>query len=136
DVGKVERRTDQRYEAGYSARSEIRDLDWSGVTADLQYITGISGANGEWVTPPKIGRRVDESQAAAEPRIMFGDCVFLRPGEYNLVIAALDSASGKHSLMQRRIHRADFSDEPLPALDSKLPMASFPESDEAHIDYP
>jgi hypothetical protein len=136
DVDKLELRTDQRYEVGYSGSIELKDLDWSDDTADLQFATGISGGDGEWVTPPKIGRRVYESRAAAEPRIMFGDCVFLRPGEYNLVIAAFDSASGKHSLMQRRIHRTDFSDEPLPALDSKLPMASFPESDEDHIDYP
>src|SRR5262245_46964887 len=136
EVGKPELRFDQRYEVGYWGSIEVKDLEWPADGLELQYISAIGGSDGEWIIPPKTGRQVFESRPKAEPRILFGDCLFLRPGDYSLVIAVFDSHSGKHSLMQRRIRRDDFSEEPLPSLDSKLPPALFPESDDSFIDNP
>ena len=136
EVGRPELRFDQRYEIGYWGSIEVKDLEWPEDGLELQFITAISGSDGESIIPPKTGRQVFESRSKAEPRILFGDCLFLRPGDYNLVFAVFDSHSGKHSLMQRRIRRDDFSVELLPPVDSKLPTVSFPQSDDAFIDNP
>src|SRR5262245_32069595 len=136
EVGKPELRFDQRYEVGYWGSIEVKDLEWPEDGLELQFISAISGADGESIVPPKTGRQVFESRSKAEPRILFGDCLFLRPGDYNLVFAVFDRHSGKHSLMQRRIRRDDFSEELLPPFDSKLPTVSFPQSDDAFIDSP
>ena len=136
EVGKPELRFDQRYEIGYWGSIEVKDLDWPEDGVELQFISAISGSDGEWIIPPKTGLQVFESRTKAEPRVLFGDCLFLRPGDYNLVIAVFDRHFGKHSLMQRRIRRDDFSEESLPALDNKLPVASFPESVDSFIDTP
>ena len=136
EVGRPDLRFDQRYEVGYWGSIEVKDLDWPEDGLALEFITAISGSDGEWIIPPNTGRQVYERRSKAEPRILFGDCLFLRPGDYNLVFAVFDSHSGKHSLMQRRIRRDDFSEELLPSLDSKLPTVSFPQADDAFIDNP
>ena len=136
EVGKPELRFDQRYEVGYWGSIEVKDLEWPEDGLELQFISAINGSDGESIVPPKTGRQVFESRSKAEPRILFGDCLFLRPGDYNLVFAVFEPRSGKHSLMQRRIRRDDFSEELLPPLDGKLPTVSFPQSDDAFIDTP
>jgi hypothetical protein len=127
DFGKPVLRMDQRYELAYSGSIELKNLEWAGDSEELVYITGISGLDGQWIIPPKAGRQIFESRKAAEPRILFGDCVFLQPGDYNLIVVATDTHSGERSLAQHRIRRSDFSEEPLPELTSSLPSALFPD---------
>jgi hypothetical protein len=128
-IEKPELRMDQRYEIAYYGSIETKDLPWPGDSEELIYVSGISTPDGEWVIPPKIGRQVFESKSASEPQVLFGDCLFVRPGDYSITVVVYDTHSGKHSLAKKRIRPSDFSDELLPVLNSTLPVALFPMAD-------
>jgi hypothetical protein len=125
-IGKPELRTDQRYEIGYYGSIETKDLEWPGDSEELLYVSGVSSPDGDWIIPPKAGRQIFESKSSADPRILFGDCMFVRPGDYTISVVVYDSHSGKHSVTKRHIRQPDFSDEPLPQLSNTLPPALFP----------
>jgi hypothetical protein len=126
EVGKPELRIDQRYEITYSAGIQNKDLEWTDGEEELIYASGISSPDGQWLIPPRAARQVFSKQSSPESRILFGDCIFVKPGDYVLWMVLYDSHSGKHNVSKHRSRLSEFMDEPLPKLNDTLPDALFP----------
>jgi len=126
EFGKPELRIDQRYEIAYSGGVQNKDVDWSGDEEELTYASGISSPDGQWLIPPRAARQVVSKLQSPESRIFFGDCIFVKPGDYVLWMALYDSHSGRHSIARHRIRATEFPDEPLPKVNDTLPEALFP----------
>jgi len=125
-VGRPQLRVDQRYEIVHAATVRVKDLKWStGAQQELRYVSGISRPDGRWLTPFRAGRQ----SLTAKPGIgiTFADCVFLEPGDYLLWIAIQDTKSSRRNVVKRRISVPEFSPDPMPGLNSRLPAAEYPQ---------
>jgi hypothetical protein len=123
-------RLDQRYELSYSGRIEGKDLGWSPAKQhDLIYISGVRNAGGAWIIPPKSIRHVFDTLPTGDfrdLRVISNDCVFLQPGEYFVWFAIYDPENEKRSVVERRIRVPEFKSDPLPQLNSRLPVVEYP----------
>jgi hypothetical protein len=126
-VSPPELRMDQRHQIGYDVSILSKDLKWSGGPQELIFVSGIADSEGKWLAPLKPGHEVFAKLPASEFRVSFADCLFLRPGNYILWMALYDRNGGRRSVTKRRIQVAPVDNDPLPKLDSMLPVAVFPQ---------
>ena len=122
-----ELRIDQRYEVGYSATIQSKDLGWSSDNQELVYVVGVMNSENTQVIPPKWTHQTFESAAGKNFRIEFAGCVFLQPGTFVAWAAVIDPKTQQHSLTTHRIRPPEFASELLPNANSLLPPAEFPD---------
>ena len=127
---------EQRRQISYEARVDSTDLGWKAGPHELQFVSGISSPDGKWLVDPKAGRQIFGSMPSGPLRVFFRDCLHVRPGDYVLWMALHDPQSAKHNVVRRRVHVSDTEDDPLPNLNSTLPVARFPEPNPAPSLFP
>jgi hypothetical protein len=93
----------------------------------LHFALKVQAADGRWATggefkdytvPPDIGRDTD---------LEYETAVYLRPGNYTLIVAVLDSGTGQSSLLRQTLRIPPMPDDPFPELDSRLAAVEFPD---------
>jgi hypothetical protein len=122
-----ELRIDQRYELGYSATIQSKDLGWSSDDQELIYVVGVMNSDNMQVIPPKWTHQTFESAAGSNFRIELAGCVFLQPGNFTVWAAVVDPKTQQHSLTTHRVRPAEFAAELLPKMNALLPTAEFPD---------
>jgi hypothetical protein len=127
EIGKPELRMDQRYEIAYSGRIQSKDMHWSEDAQELITISGGSSPDGKWLIQPKAGSQIFRDRSAGDFPIRFADCLFVRPGDYVFWMAIYDRGTDRHNLVNRRIRVPEFSNDPLPNLNTLQPVVEFPQ---------
>jgi hypothetical protein len=93
----------------------------------LHFALKVQAADGKWAkggefkdyaVPPDLGRDRD---------IEYQSAVYLRPGDYILSIAVLDSGNGQSSVARQTLRIPAMPDDPFPELDSHLLAVEFPD---------
>jgi flagellar motor protein MotB len=120
-------RFDQRYELGYTARIESKDLKWSSGRHEIRYVSGISGSDGRVLVAPKSVKKAINGLPAGQFTVSLSDCVLLQPGKYVLWMAVEDPADKRHSLIKKDIRVPEWPAETLPDMNQHLPLVDFPE---------
>jgi hypothetical protein len=128
-VGLPRLRMDQRFEISFNGRIDGKELRGTQASRELVFVAGISDMGGRMLVKPKASRQSYEAKLNKEVQVRFSDCVFMQPGDYVLWIMVYDRNSERHNLLKRHIRIPQFSSDPLPNLNTRLPVAEFPRVD-------
>jgi hypothetical protein len=128
DVDTPGLRMDQRLEVPYGVRIGAKQLNRSGNTHDLFFVTRVSSLDGEWLNEPSILRQDIAEQLPGNAAIQFSMRAFVQPGDYMLWMVLYDRTSGKHNVARRRIRVPEIDKDPLPYLFKGMPLAEFPQT--------
>lgn len=124
-VSNPESRVDQRFEVAYSAAIRQKDLSTRPGPNGLVFLSGVKTAEKD-ILPAKPERQNLLTGVSGDSKVEFSDCVFFRPGEYVLWMALYDPATGRHNVSKHRIRIPAIANDPVPAMDAKVPAAEFP----------
>jgi hypothetical protein len=125
-VREPELRMDQQTAVFYEAKIELKTIP---VPEDRKvvFFVGVDSADGKRLTQTSV-------HAVNVPTDIKGDfdlkvlgCVYFRPGNYSLWVAAHDVSTVKHSVRRQNVRVSEIKNDPLPLLDSKNPPARFPD---------
>src|SRR3989442_15987234 len=101
-------RIDQRLEVSYVARISARDLNRTGKTHELFFVSRVSSNDGEWLEQPNIARRVIEEELPRGTQAEFFMRVCVQPGDYLLWLVPFYCLNGKNQVDQRGFLMAQF----------------------------
>ena len=96
-------RLDQRYELGYTARIESKNLQWSSGRHEIRFVSGVSGIDGRMLVAPKSVKKATDELPSGVFSVALSDCVLLQPGKYVLWMAVEDPANKRHNLIKKNI---------------------------------
>src|ERR1041385_3219442 len=122
-------RVDQRIEISYTAIINAKDLNRTGKTHELFFVSRVSSADGEWLEEPYISRHGIEQELQPHSQAQFVMRVALQPGEYLLWLVLYDRLTGKHNVAKRRVRVPELRGDPLPDLYRRMPLVEFPRSE-------
>jgi hypothetical protein len=128
-VDKPQLRMDQRHSVAYSVRIRLNNVNEAAAGRDFVFVSIVSSIDGRWLIPAKAGKQPVKAMPAPEIQVQFNECVFVRPGEYVLWLVLYDIKTGMHNVAKRRIQVPQLKDDPLPQLNSRLPLVEFPQLD-------
>ena len=83
-------RIDQRLEVSYVIRLSAKDLNRTGKTHELFFVSRISSPEGEWLDQPNIARYVVEQELPNGVQTQFFMRVCVQPGDYVLWLVLYD----------------------------------------------
>src|SRR5207249_6824765 len=115
----------------YVIRLSAKDLNRTGKTHELFFVSRISSPEGEWLDQPNIARYVVEQELPNGVQTQFFMRVCVQPGDYVLWLVLYDRATGKHNVAKRRVRVPEMRGDPLPDLYRHLPLVEFPQVDES-----
>ena len=124
-------RIDQRLEVSYVARISARDLNRTGKTHELFFVSRVSSNDGEWLEQPNIARRVIEQELPRGTQAEFFMRVCVQPGDYLLWLVLYDRQTGKHNVAKRRLRVPELRGDPLPDLYRRIPLVEFPKIEDS-----
>jgi len=125
-VDKPQLRMDQRYEIFFGGSIRGKNLQPSGSGWEYLYVSGVSDTEGNWIVQPKSNREHLDVELSSGFSLEFGDCVFLRPGEYLVWVALYEPASDRRNVAMRRVRVPANSTSDLPLLVSRTTEVEFP----------
>jgi len=125
-VDKPQLRMDQRHSVSYSVRIRLNNVNAAAAGREFVFVSSVSSIDGRWLMPPKAGKQPVKTMPAPEIQVQFNECVFARPGEYVLWLVLYDIKTGMHNVAKRRIQIPQLKNDPLPQLNSRLPLVEFP----------
>jgi hypothetical protein len=128
-VDKPQLRMDQRHSVAYSVRIRLNNVNEAAAGRDFVFVSIVSSIDGRWLIPPKAGKQPVKAMPAPKIQVQFNECVFARPGEYVLWLVLYDIKTGMHNVAKRRIQVLQLKDDPLPQMNSRLPLVEFPQLD-------
>jgi len=120
-------RFDQRYELGYTARIESKNLQWSSGHHEIRYVSGVSGIDGRMLVAPKPIKKAMDELPTGPFSVSLSDCVLLQPGKYVLWMAVQDPANQRHNLIKKSIQVPEWPAKTLPDMNVHLPPVEFPD---------
>lgn len=129
-------RIDQRLEVSYVIRLSAKDLNRTGKTHELFFVSRISSPDGEWLDQPNITRYVVEQELPNGVQTQFFMRVCVQPGDYVMWLVLYDRQTGKHNVGKRRIRVSEFRGDPLPDIYRHMPLVEFPQIDESEQNGP
>src|SRR5881296_2853770 len=129
-------RIDQRLEVSYVIRLSAKDLNRTGKTHELFFVSRISSPEGEWLDQPNIARYVVEQELPNGVQTQFFMRVCVQPGDYVLWLVLYDRQTGKHNVAKRRMRVSEFRGDPLPDIYRHMPLVEFPQIDESEQNGP
>src|SRR5207247_2091610 len=124
-------RIDQRLEVSYVIRLSAKDLNRTGKTHELFFLSRISSPDGEWLDQPNIARYLVEQELPKGVQTQFFMRVCVQPGDYVLWLVLYDRQTGKHNVARRRMRVPEFRGDPLPDIYRHMPLVEFPQIDES-----
>jgi hypothetical protein len=116
---------DQRHSVAYSVKIRLKNANGAAANRELVFVSRVSTIDGRWLTPPNAGRHSVISMPATGIQVEFNDCVFARPGEYVLWLVLYDIKTARHNVARQRIQIPQLKNDPLPQLNSRLPLVEF-----------
>src|SRR5207245_8490574 len=129
-------RIDQRLEVSYVIRLSAKDLNRTGKTHELFFLSRISSPDGEWLDQPNIARYIVEQELPKGVQTQFFMRVCVQPGDYVLWLVLYDRQTGKHNVGRRRMRVPEFRGDPLPDIYRHMPLVEFPQIDESEQNGP
>jgi hypothetical protein len=120
-------RLDQRYELGYTARIESKNLQWSSGRHEIRYVSGVSDVDGRMLVAPKSVKKAIAELPKGPFSVSLSDCVLLQPGKYVLWMAAEDPANKRHNFIKKNIQVPEWPAETMPGMNVHVPPAEFPD---------
>ena len=129
-------RIDQRLEVSYVIRLSAKDLNRTGKTHELFFLSRISSPDGEWLDQPNIARYLVEQELPKGVQTQFFMRVCVQPGDYVLWLVLYDRQTGKHNVARRRMRVPEFRGDPLPDIYRHMPLVEFPQIDESEQNGP
>ena len=121
-------RMDQRLEVIYEIRISAKDLNNTGNSHQLVFLSRISSPDGEWLNEPGVIHHSVEDALPKNVETVFGMRVSVKPGDFFLWLILYDNVTGKHNVAKRRLRIPEIKNDPLPNSYDRLPYAEFPES--------
>jgi hypothetical protein len=120
-------RFDQRYELGYTARIESKNLKWSSGRHEIRYVSGVSGLDGRILVAPKSVKKAINELPTGLFSVSLSDCVLLQPGKYVFWMAVDDPANQRHNLIKKNIQVPEWPAGTMPEMNLHLPPVEFPD---------
>jgi hypothetical protein len=119
-------RMDQQTAVFYEATVHLNSLKAS-QDRRIAFFVGVDGAEGRRLTETSVHAVNIPTEIHSDFDVAVRGCIYFRPGNYTLWIAAYDEATGKHSVERRNVRVAEIKNDPLPLLESQVPLARFPD---------
>jgi hypothetical protein len=117
---------DQQTAVFYEATVQLKRLNPS-QDRRIAFFVGVNGAEGNRLTETSVHAANIPAEIHSDLDVAVRGCIYFRPGNYSLWIAAYDEATGKYSVERRNVRVAEIKNDPLPLLESQVPLARFPD---------
>lgn len=117
----------QTYKVQALARIDPIVLKSVNKTRVLYFALKVQAADGKWAKGGEFKDYAVPLELSRDTDIEYQSAVYLRPGNYILNIAVLDSGTGQSSLLRQTLRIAAMSDDPFPELGTHLAAVEFPD---------
>jgi len=121
-----ELRMDQQTSVVYLATLHLKNTK-AAQDRKVVFFVGVDGADGNRLTETSVHAVSVPPQTRGEFDLSVRGCIYFRPGNYSLWIAAYDESTGKHSVQRQNVRVPELKKDPLPLMESRLPSARFPD---------